>query len=121
MAFDQRLRAGLSESETGQLEALLTRLRGPQSGQVHAEAFPQAGPARLGHGDDAADLPARDPAALEQAFVVLTAIIGPLTAGYAASLRRAVRRPECDMRVRLPAEDRSSASRKDNMPVRSDN
>ncbi len=27
MAFDQRLRAGLSESETGQLEALLTRLR----------------------------------------------------------------------------------------------
>ena len=27
MAFDRRLRAGLSESETGQLEALLTRLR----------------------------------------------------------------------------------------------
>ena len=27
MAFDQRLRVGLSESETGQLEALLTRLR----------------------------------------------------------------------------------------------
>ena len=27
MAFDQRLRAGLSESETGQLETLLTRLR----------------------------------------------------------------------------------------------
>jgi hypothetical protein len=27
MAFDQRLRAGLSESETGQLEALLVRLR----------------------------------------------------------------------------------------------
>jgi MarR family transcriptional regulator for hemolysin len=27
MAFDQRLRAGLSESDTSQLEALLTRLR----------------------------------------------------------------------------------------------
>jgi hypothetical protein len=27
MAFDQRLRAGLSEGETGQLEALLTCLR----------------------------------------------------------------------------------------------
>lgn len=27
IAFDQRLRAGLLESETGQLEALLTRLR----------------------------------------------------------------------------------------------
>ncbi len=27
MAFDQRLRAGLSESETGELETLLTRLR----------------------------------------------------------------------------------------------
>jgi len=40
-------------------------------------------------------LSAGDPAALEQAFVVLTAIIGLLTAGYAASLRRAsgVRRP----------------------------
>jgi len=46
-------------------------------------------------------LPAGDPAALEQAFVVLTAIIGLLTAGYAASLRRAVRRPECDICVRL--------------------
>ena len=34
-------------------------------------------------------LSAGDPAALEQAFVVLTAIIGLLTAGYAASLRRA--------------------------------
>jgi hypothetical protein len=39
-------------------------------------------------GDDAADLPAGDPAAIEQAFFVLTAIIGLLTAGYAASLRR---------------------------------
>ena len=57
-------------------------------------------------------LPAGDPAALEQAFVVLTAIIGLLTAGYAASLRRAVRRPECDMDIRLPAEDRNSVSRK---------
>jgi len=27
MAFDQRLRAGLSETEAGQLEILLTRLR----------------------------------------------------------------------------------------------
>jgi hypothetical protein len=34
-------------------------------------------------------LPAGDPAALEQAFVVLAAIIGLWTAGYAASLRRA--------------------------------
>jgi hypothetical protein len=57
-------------------------------------------------------LPAGDPAALEQAFVVLTAIIGLLTAGYVASLRSAVRRPECDMCVRLPAEDRNSVSRK---------
>ena len=46
-------------------------------------------------------LPAGDPAALEQAFVVLTAIIGLLTVGCAASLRRAVRRPECDTCVRL--------------------
>jgi hypothetical protein len=82
---------------------------------------PQAGLARLGHHDDVADLPAGDPAALEQAFVVLTAIIGLLTAGYAASLRRAVRRPECDICVRLPAEDRNSVSRKGNMPVRSEN
>jgi hypothetical protein len=52
-------------------------------------------------------LPAGDPAALEQAFVVLTAIIGLLAAGYAASLHRGVRRPECDMRVRLSAEDRN--------------
>ena len=36
----------------------------PQFGQVHAEPFPQAGMARLGHGDDAADLPAGDPAAI---------------------------------------------------------
>jgi hypothetical protein len=42
------------------------------------------------------------------AFVVLTAIIGLLTAGHAAGLRRAVRRPECDMRVRLLTEDRNS-------------
>jgi hypothetical protein len=72
----------------------------------------------------AADLPAGDPAALEQAFVVLTAIIAVLallTAGYAASLRRAVRRPECDMCVRLSAEDRNSVSRRGNMPVRSEN
>jgi hypothetical protein len=48
-------------------------------------------------------LPAGDPAALEQAFVVLTAIIGLLTAGYAASLRRGGGRPECDIRVRLSA------------------
>ena len=95
--------------------------RGPQFGQVHAEPFPQAGLARLGHGDDAADLPAGDPAALEQAFVVLIAIIGLLTAGYAASLRRAVRRLECDMCVRLSAEDRNSVSRKDNTLVRSEN
>ena len=33
--------------------------RGPQFGQVHAEPFPHAGLARLGHGDDAADLPGR--------------------------------------------------------------
>ena len=46
-------------------------------------------------------LPAGDLAALEQAFVVLTAIIVLLTAGCAASLRRAVRRPECDICVRL--------------------
>ena len=32
MAFDQRLRAGLSESEVSQLEALLTRLRDNVSG-----------------------------------------------------------------------------------------
>ena len=32
MAFDQRLRAGLSESEVGQLEGLLTRLRDNVSG-----------------------------------------------------------------------------------------
>jgi hypothetical protein len=48
-------------------------------------------------------LPAGDPAAFEQAFVVLTAIIGLLTAGYAASLRRGVRRPEYDIYVRLPS------------------
>lgn len=95
--------------------------RGAQFGQVHAEPFPQAGLARLGHGDDAADLPAGDPAALAQAFVVLTAIIGLLPAGYAVSLRRAVRRPECDIGGRLPAEDRNSVSRKGNMPVRSEN
>ena len=77
--------------------------------------------ARLGHGDDAADPPAGDPAALAQAFVVLTAIIGLLPAGYAASLRRAVRRPEYDIGVRLPAEDRNSVSRKGNMPVSSEN
>jgi hypothetical protein len=47
--------------------------------------------------------PAGDPAALEQALVLLTAIIGLLTAGYAASLRRGVGRPECDIRVRLSA------------------
>ena len=63
--------------------------RGPQFGQVHAEPFPQAGLARLGHGDDAADLLAGDPAALEQAFVVLTAIIGAVDRRYVASLRRA--------------------------------
>jgi len=66
-------------------------------------------------------LPAGDPAALEQAFVVLTAVIGLLTAGYAASLRRGVRRTECDIGVRLPAEDRNSVSRRGNMPVRSEN
>lgn len=65
--------------------------------------------------------PAGDPAAIEQAFVVLTAISGLLTAGYAASLRRTVRCPECDMRVRLPIEDHNSVSRKGNMPVRSEN
>ena len=65
-------------------------------------------------------LSAGDPAALEQAFVVLTAI-GLLPAGYAASLRRGVRRPECDSHVRLSAEDRNSVSRKDNMLVRSEN
>jgi hypothetical protein len=48
-------------------------------------------------------LPAGDPAALEQAFVGLTAIIGLLTAGYAAGLRRGVGRPECDICVRLSA------------------
>ena len=32
MAFDRRLRAGLSESDVGQLEALLTRLRDNVSG-----------------------------------------------------------------------------------------
>jgi len=32
MAFDQRLRTGLSESEVSQLEALLTRLRDNVSG-----------------------------------------------------------------------------------------
>jgi hypothetical protein len=128
MAFDQRLRVGLSESETGQLEALLTRLRdnvsyaaARSSARSMPSRSPQAGLARLGHHDDVADLPAGDPAALEQAFVVLTAIIGLLTAGYAASLRRAVRRPECDICVRLPAEDRNSVSRKGNMPVRSEN
>jgi hypothetical protein len=57
----------------------------------------------------------------EQAFVVLTAIIGLLTAGYAASLRRAVRRPECDICVRLPPEDRNSVSLKGNTPVLSEN
>ena len=46
---------------------------------------------------------AGDPAALEQAFVVLTAIIGLLTAGYAASLRLGVRRPEYDIYVSLPS------------------
>jgi hypothetical protein len=83
MAFDQRLRAGLSESETRparsppDLPPQQRELRrGPQFGQVHAEPFPQAGLARLGHGDDVADLPAGDPAPLEQAFVVLPAIIG---------------------------------------------
>ena len=54
-------------------------------------------------------LQAGDPAALEQAFVVLTAITGLLTSGYAASLRPGVRRPECDMCVRPSAEDRNSA------------
>ena len=46
-------------------------------------------------------LRAGDPAAPEQAFVVLTAITGLLTAGQAASPRRADRRPECDVNVRL--------------------
>ena len=59
--------------------------------------------------------------ALEQAFVVLTAVTGLLTAGYAASLRRGVRRPECDIYVRLPAGDRKPVSRRGNMPVRSEN
>lgn len=77
------------------------------------------GPGRLEH--LLTTLPAGDPAALGQAFVVLTAIIGLLTAGYAASLRRGVRRPECDTSVRLSAEDRNPVSRKGNMPVRSEN
>ena len=47
----------------------------------------------------------------------MIAIIGLLTAGYAASLRRAVRRLECDISVRLSARDRNSVSRKDNMLV----
>ena len=59
--------------------------------------------------------------AIEQAFVVLTAIIGLLTAGYAASLRRTVRCPECDIRVRLPVEDHNSVSRKGNVPVGPEN
>ena len=42
-------------------------------------------------------------------------------ARYAASLRRGVRRPECDTCVRLSAEDRNSVSRKDNVLVRSEN
>ena len=48
---------------------------------------------------------------LREAFLVLAAIIGLLTAGYAASLRRAVRRPECDINVTLPAGECNSVSR----------
>ena len=108
--------ARLSSAHSALYGTYWTRLR-----PLPSAAFPQAGLARLGHGDDAADPPAGDPAALAQAFVVLTAIIGLLPAGYAASLRRAVRRPEYDIGVRLPAEDRNSVSRKGNMPVSSEN
>ena len=59
--------------------------------------------------------------ALEQAFVVLTAIIGAVdrrVRGQPAPGRPAL---ECDIRVRLPSEDRNSVSRKDNMLVRLEN
>jgi MFS family permease len=45
------------------------------------------------------------------AFVALAAIIGTLTAGYSARLRRDARRPEADTRVRWVAGDRNSVSR----------
>ena len=67
---------------------------------MELEAQTQADPEHQARARDEAELELL-PAALEQAFVVLTAIIGLLTAGYAASLRRAVRRPECDICVRL--------------------
>ena len=47
-------------------------------------------------------------------FEVMIVTAGLLTAGYAASLRRGVRR-------QAAAEDRNSVSRKDNTPVRSEN
>jgi MarR family transcriptional regulator for hemolysin len=83
-AFDQRLRAGLTEHDVDQFESLLTRLHdnvtkhqpdgmpvrsvlgGPELGQVDAEPVPQAGLAGLGHGDDTAGLPGGDPAALRE-------------------------------------------------------
>jgi hypothetical protein len=55
-----------------------------------------------------ADLLDGDPAPLEQAFVVLTAIIGAVDRRVRG--QPAPGRPECDMYVRLPAEDRNSVS-----------
>jgi hypothetical protein len=75
-----------------------------ESGLHHRIGAPEVMAMRLEH--LLTIFPAGDPAALEQAFVVLTAIIGLLTAGYAASLRRGVGCPECDIRVRLSARSR---------------
>src|SRR4029077_11662082 len=65
-AFDRRLRAGLSEGDVAQLEALLTRLRDngsrgcPGLGKLPPEPVAQACLARLGHRDDAASFPGGD-------------------------------------------------------------
>jgi MarR family transcriptional regulator for hemolysin len=117
MAFDQRLRAGLSESDASQLETLLTRLRDNVStspderGAVIACYYVLA---YLGFGvpylaDGLGALVGKT-----GAFVALTAIFAVLalwTAGYAASLRRAVRGPEGDTIVRWSPGDRNSVSR----------
>jgi len=114
MAFDQQLRAGLSDTEATQLETLLTKLRANvrslsrgiwYSLRYQSLVIMGAKPARrlraAGRGQTGA-------------FVALTAIIAgltPWTAGYAARMRRAVRDREGDALISSPPGNRDSVSR----------